>query len=143
MKRPGVVACFILLCGISTAHAQEAAPKPTSAGLSTEEQAKRGAAAYGANCSGCHGEKLLSIAPQFPNLSGRTFRTKWTGKTVAELFDFARNMMPPKAERSLGDQVYLDIVTYILSVNKFPAGGQPLIPDPQILKQIVISAPGR
>jgi hypothetical protein len=49
--------------------------------------------------------------------------------------------MPPKAEHSLSDQVYLDIVTYILKFNKVPAGDQELKPDLEILKQITIAAP--
>ena len=49
--------------------------------------------------------------------------------------------MPPKEEHSLSDQVYLDIVTYILKFNNVPAGDQELKPDPEILKQISIAAP--
>ena len=52
-----------------------------------------------------------------------------------------RNTMPPKKERSLDDQTYLDIVTYILRFNNIPAGNQKLEPDLQILQQIVISVP--
>jgi mono/diheme cytochrome c family protein len=141
MKSHGGLACFILICGIGMAQAQQAAPTSTSAGVFTEEQAQRGAAAYHANCAGCHGEKLQSIGPQFPSLAGRAFRSKWVGKTIGEKFDFARKMMPPKAERSLGDQVYLDIVTYILRFNKIPAGDRPLAPDLEILNRIEIAAP--
>jgi hypothetical protein len=65
----------------------------------------------------------------------------WVGKTVAEKFEVTRDTMPPKEERSLDDQVYLDIVTYILRFNKIPAGNQALTPDLRILKQIVISTP--
>jgi hypothetical protein len=49
--------------------------------------------------------------------------------------------MPPKEEHSLDDQVYLDIVTYILQFNKAPTGNQPLKADIQTLKQIKIAAP--
>jgi hypothetical protein len=49
--------------------------------------------------------------------------------------------MPPEEKHSLDDQLYLDIVTYILRFNKIPAGGRPLTPDIQVLKQIVIAAP--
>ena len=49
--------------------------------------------------------------------------------------------MPPKEEHSLSDQVYLDIVTYILKFNKVPAGDQELKPDLEILKQITVAAP--
>ena len=143
MDRCVTAACFVLLCGIGMAPAQEAAPKSSSAGVFTEEQAKRGELAYNANCAGCHGDKLLSIAPQFPSLAGRAFWTAWIGKTIGEKFDFVRNSMPPKAERSLGDQVYLNIVIYILRFNKIPAGDRPLTPDLELLKQIQIATPPR
>ena len=52
-----------------------------------------------------------------------------------------RDTMPPREVHSLDDQVYLDIVTYILSFNKVPAGNQRLVPDVEKLKQIVIAAP--
>ena len=48
--------------------------------------------------------------------------------------------MPPE-RNSLGDQVYLDIIAYILQFNKVPAGGQELKPDLSVLQQIVIPAP--
>ncbi len=143
MNRCFVAACFILFFGAGSVHAQERAPKSTAAGVFTEEQAKRGAAAYDANCAGCHGEKLLSLGPQFPSLAGRAFRTAWIGKTIGEKFEFVRKSMPPKAERSLGDQVYLDIVTYILRFNRIPAGDRPLTPDLEILNQIQIATPTR
>ena len=49
--------------------------------------------------------------------------------------------MPPEEKNSLGDQVYLDIIAYILQFNKVPAGGQELKPDLSVLQQIVIPAP--
>jgi len=52
-----------------------------------------------------------------------------------------RDTMPPREVHSLEDQVYLDIVAYILSFNKVPAGSQRLEPDLEKLKQIVIAAP--
>ena len=143
MKRRIFVSCFVLFCWMGAVHAQEGTSKSTSAGVFTEEQAQRGASAYNMKCSGCHGIKLLSIGPQFPSLAGRSFRTGWVGKTIAEKFEFARKMMPPKAGGSLEDQVYLDIVTHILRFNKIPAGNQSLTPDLELLRQIVIEAPSR
>jgi cytochrome c553 len=141
MKRYGVVVGFILFCGIGTAHAQDAGSKSTSAGVFTEEQAKDGAIAYNANCATCHGPQLRSGDREIPPLTDRAFQYTWVGKTIAEKFEVTRDTMPPGAVRSLDDQVYLDIVAYILRFNKIPAGNQRLVPDLQMLKQIVISAP--
>ena len=50
--------------------------------------------------------------------------------------------MPPREERSLTDQIYLDIVTFILRFNKVPAGATELKSDEQLLRQIKIGDPG-
>ena len=141
MKSSGAVAFIILFCGMCSAAAQDAASKSTSAGVFTEEQARRGGVAYNANCANCHGPELRSIDREIPNLSDKSFKFSWVGKTIAEKFELVRTTMPPKEERSLDDQVYLDIVAYILRFNKIPSGNQSLKPDLRILTQIVISAP--
>jgi len=140
MKKRGAVVGVILFGVTSLLHAQEAPPKSTSGGVFTEAQAKRGAAAYNANCASCHGSDLRSTDREFPSLTEGPFQS-WVGKTIAEKFEVTRDTMPPKEERSLDDQVYLDIVTYILRFNKIPPGNQELKPDLPILRQIVISAP--
>ena len=141
MKRLAAVACFILSCGSGTIQAQDAASMSTSAGVFTEEQAKQGAIAYNANCASCHGAQLRSTDREVPHLTDKSFQFNWVGKTIAEQFEATRDTMPPREVRSLDDQVYLDIVAYILWFNKMPAGNQRLEPDLQKLKQIVISAP--
>ena len=139
MRRCGTLASFILFCAIGAADAQET--RSPSTGVFTEEQARRGAVAYNANCASCHGSELRSTDREIPNLSDKSFKFSWVGKTIAEKFEIVRTTMPPKEERSLEDQVYLDIVAYILQFNKIPSGNQSLKPDLQILTQIVISAP--
>ena len=49
--------------------------------------------------------------------------------------------MPLGQPRSLDDQTYLDIVTYILQFNGIPSANQKLAPDIRALEQIVIAAP--
>ena len=130
-----------LICGTGVLLAQEPAPKSTTAGVFTDEQAKRGAAAYSANCAACHGAELRSSDREIPHLTEKSFKFGWIGKTIAERFEFIRETMPPKVEQKLPDQVYLDIVTYILRFNKIPSGDRPLKADVEILKQILIEAP--
>ena|SRR6476646_8349766 len=141
MRSSGAIASIILFCSICSATAQEAAPRSTSTGVFTADQAKNGATAYDANCATCHGAELRSTDREIPNLSDKSFKFSWVGKTIGEKFEMVRDTMPPKEEHSLDDQVYLDIVTYILQFNKAPTGNQPLKPDLQILKQITIAAP--
>jgi quinoprotein glucose dehydrogenase len=132
MSRRVSLASFLLFVLMSTAHAQ--------GGLYTEEQAKKGEAAYNSNCATCHGSELRSTDREVPHLSDRWFRSGWVGRTVAEKFETIRDTMPPREPHSLDDQVYLDIVAYILRFNKIPAGNQALTPDPA-LKQLVVPAP--
>jgi mono/diheme cytochrome c family protein len=139
MKIRAVIFLF-MLCGIAEGHAQPS-QRSTADGVFTEEQAKRGEVAYKANCAICHGAELRSTDREVPYLSDKGFKFSWIGKTIAEKFETARDTMPPREEHSLEDQVYLDIVTYILRFNKMPTGSQPLPLNPEALKQIVISEP--
>ena len=136
----GIIAIAIWFGGLGIAVSQDAL-RSSSTGVFSEEQAKKGNVAYNANCASCHGSDLISTDREFPSLTGGSFKFAWVGKTIGEKFDFIRNSMPPKEERSLGDQVYLDIVAYILRFNKVPAGSQTLKPDLEILNHIVIAAP--
>ena len=122
-------------------HASYGEPATTTAGVFTKEQAARGEAAYNKDCASCHGGDLKSTDREVPNLTGGPFDSGWVGKTVAEKFEVTRDTMPPRDERSLSNQVYLDIVTYILQFNKVPAGGMELKPDMDALKKIVIAKP--
>ena len=130
-----MLAIFVafLLSGIGIAQAQP--------GLFTEEQARRGEAAYDKHCATCHGSELRSGDREVTPLTDKAFKTGWVGKTVAEKFEVTRDTMPPEEKNSLGDQVYLDIVTYILKFNKVPAGGQELKPDLARLRQTLIPPP--
>jgi len=140
MTKPETMISMLLLCCLGTAHAQTTA-RSTSAGVFTAEQARRGEAAYQANCAACHGAELRSTDPEVPGLTDGQFTFNWQKKTIAEKFTIVRDTMPPNAGRSLPDETYLDIVTYILRFNKVPAGKEALPLDLDVLKQIVISAP--
>src|SRR5215467_6987506 len=139
MLTRAAVTSLLLLCGTSLVLAQET--KSTSIGVFTEEQAKKGEAAYQNRCASCHGTDLHSTEAEAPDLTEGAFKFGWQGKTIAERFDAIRKTMPPQRAGSLDDQTYLDIVTYILRFNNAPSGNQALQPDLDKLKQIVISAP--
>jgi S-disulfanyl-L-cysteine oxidoreductase SoxD len=48
--------------------------------------------------------------------------------------------MPYGQPATLSKQEYIDIIAYVLMVNGYPAGAQPLPLDPRILKRITIKA---
>jgi len=139
LKRAAIASLLLLLCGTSLLLGQET--KSTSTGVFTEEQAKKGEAAYQRVCASCHGTDLRSTEPEAPDLSEGAFKFGWQGKTIADRFETIRNTMPPGRRASLDDQTYLDIVTYILRFNNIPAGNQALQPNIDMLKQIIISVP--
>lgn len=140
MTPPNVIMIALLLGAMSQAAAQPAL-QSTASGVFTEEQAKRGESAYKEHCATCHGSDLRSTDREVPNLTDASFK-RWVGKSIAEKFEDTRDTMPPRDERSLPDQTYLDVITFILRFNKVPTGLQELKPDPSILKQIKIADPG-
>jgi mono/diheme cytochrome c family protein len=139
MLTRAAITSLLLLSGTSLLLAQET--KSTSTGVFTEEQAKKGEAAYQRVGASCHGADLHSTEPEAPDLTEGAFKFGWQGRTIAERFETIRNTMPPGRKASLDDQTYLDVVTYILRFNNIPAGNQTLQPDINMLKQIVISVP--
>lgn len=109
-----------------------------SSGVYTADQAKRGQTAYAEACSKCHLDDL-SGGKDSPPLVGDEFLKGWTGKTVGALFDEVRMTMPFDSPGRLSAEQYADILAYIFSSNKFPAGSQELAHDVAPLQKISIA----
>ena len=109
-------------------------------GVYTEAQAKRGATLYAEQCAACHGETLGGVADLFPALTGDPFIASWQGKSVGDLFDKISMTMPALDPGSLKPEQAADIVSYILSMSKYPAGNADLAAG-EPLKQIKIDPP--
>ena len=90
-------------------------------GVYTEEQAKRGEPIYRKECASCHGETLTG-GESSPPLTGGAFLANWNGLTVGDLFERIRKTMPQSAPGRLTRQQDSDILAFMLSANKFPAG---------------------
>lgn len=104
-----------------------AASRTTLDGVYSQEQADRGMAAYNRNCSGCHRPDLNGTGGA-PALHTNTFIENWREGYLSNLFHHIQTWMPPQDRKgTLPEQQYLDIMTYILSVNEFPAGSKELI----------------
>lgn len=105
----------------------------------TEEQVNEGKRSYNSACSTCHGNTLAN-GTMGPHLAGQVFDAKWKGKTVADLFTYSRDHMPPSRPHSLPDETYAAITAYILRMNGNEPGDQPLLTDPDALanQQILI-----
>jgi mono/diheme cytochrome c family protein len=108
-------------------------------GVYTLEQTRRGETFYGRECAKCHGTDL-SGADEVPALSGGAFLSNWDGLTVGDLSERVRISMPPNKQGVLSRQQIVDILSYLLNVNSFPAGKAELDPKTEQLKQIRIEA---
>ncbi|HUA84808.1 MAG TPA: cytochrome c [Bryobacteraceae bacterium] len=108
-------------------------------GVYTADQAKRGETAYNTNCASCHGDQLNG-GEMAPPLAGGEFMSNWNGLTVGDLYDRIRTTMPAGKPGSLSRETNVDIVSFILAFNKFPAGDQELPHSSEALKQIKLEA---
>jgi quinoprotein glucose dehydrogenase len=108
-------------------------------GVYTREQADRGQPLYKQYCATCHGEMLEGIE-MAPALVGGEFIDNWSGQTLGDLFERIRATMPRDKPGRLSREINADITAYMLSFNKFPAGGAELSHDTQVLKQIRLDA---
>ncbi len=142
----GVATIGTLCVGMATRatrvlRAQETAPTSRSVwdGVYTEEQAKRGEELYRKECASCHGDTLVGGGGAAP-LTGGAFLSNWNGLTVGDLFDRIRKTMPQGSLGKLSKQQDADILAYLLSFNKFPAGKTELQKQVEVLKEIRFEA---
>ena len=112
-------------------------------GVFTEAQAGRGRQIYFGACGLCHGRRLNG-APDDPDmvstppLARARFLRVWEGRSLATLLAYTRLTMPEDNPGSLGEQEYVDVVAYLLSMSRMPAGGDELPADSRSLAHIVI-----
>jgi quinoprotein glucose dehydrogenase len=117
-----------------TVHAQP----PTKSiwdGVYSEAQAARGKALYSQECASCHGGELTG-GEMAPPLAGGEFMAGWDGLTIGDLFERVRISMPQNSPGSLSGQQNADILAFMFSANKFPAGANEMPKEAGILKQI-------
>jgi mono/diheme cytochrome c family protein len=107
----------------------------------TEDQATRGKAEYETHCVGCHVKDLSGRdgGGEGPQLAGAAFTKKWDLQNLNQLYSEIKQRMPRDQPGTLSADAYLNIVTYILQSNKFPAGEEPLPADAASLGSIFIA----
>jgi S-disulfanyl-L-cysteine oxidoreductase SoxD len=110
--------------GGSVRLAAQAPPSSIWQGVYTAAQAERGKGVFSTACVRCHGADLSGTTA--PSLKGDRFMNAWGGETLTRLFEKIRDTMPPNFGTILGDATKLDIVTYILQSNGYPAGAKEL-----------------
>jgi S-disulfanyl-L-cysteine oxidoreductase SoxD len=116
---------LLAACGVAGILCGET-PKTVLDGVYTEAQAARGQAAYQRSCSRCHGAELDGGGQARP-LHTNLFLDVWREDYLSSLFQYMQTRMPPgSAENSLPEGDYVDILAYVLQVNKLPPGKQEL-----------------
>lgn len=124
----------------STLRAEQATTRSVLDGVYSEEQAKRGEEVYGHSCASCHGPALMGT-DMAPPLTGDAFMANWKDAPVSDIAEKIRLAMPSDDPGTLDQQQTADVVSYILSVSKYPAGQTELGTDVEVQKQIRIDPP--
>jgi S-disulfanyl-L-cysteine oxidoreductase SoxD len=88
-------------------------------GAFTEAQAARGKKEFDSACIRCHGADLNGVSA--PALKGDRFTQTFGNGSVDQLFAKIRDTMPPNFGTSISDEAKIDVVSYILQTNGFPA----------------------
>ena len=101
----------------------------------TVEQAKKGQSISVAQCESCHGERLAG-GEAAPPLTGDLFNSTWEGVPLSDLADRIRTTMPLDKPATLSRTQTADVLAYMLSLSKMPAGSAALAGDAAALAQI-------
>jgi len=97
-------------------------------GIYTEEQAEAGEELYAEHCLTCHDKKYFR-----PVLKARE------GQPLGVLYTVMSASMPETNPGALPRADYVDILAYILSLSRYPAGDTELDYRDGVLDEIVIS----
>jgi mono/diheme cytochrome c family protein len=106
-------------------------------GIFNASQVRRGRFAYNEHCAMCHGDELISADGYAPDMIGSSFASRWHGETMQARLERIHATMPAGRGGTLEQQMVLDIIAYILSVNGYPQGEGELVPG-EHLQHIVI-----
>ena len=106
-------------------------------GVYTAAQADRGKDLYVRHCSACHTLELAG--GEMTPLAGQDFLSHWEGKSIDDLLSLVQETMPQDAVGTLSRQTDVDILTFVLQSNNFPAGGVELKDSPE-LKGVIVKA---
>ncbi len=127
-----------LAIGLSIAASTVTAQTSSDSSRSTQDcifsvaQAQRGQRIFQQVCAECH---------QPAEFSESGYLNSWVGQSVGGLFDLIRRSMPYDNPGRLRPRQYVDVVSYILSINGLPAGDEEMKTDERALRQIRIDGP--
>jgi len=126
MRKAGLILAVAVIAAFGT-FARAQGSKTVDAGVYSDVQATRGAAAYDQICGRCHRADLGGA--DGPALKEDRFNRNFAGKDLRTLYGRMSTTMPRGAPGSLSEGAYLDILAYVLRENGFPAGSHELSVD--------------
>jgi alcohol dehydrogenase (cytochrome c) len=103
--------------------------RPTTVGVYTAAQAARGEEVFNRECSACHRADVYT---------GPNFGAKWSGRTLADVYQQMALAMPPANPGGLGPAAYASIIAFFMSRSATPEGQQELPSDPAVLRTIAV-----
>jgi cytochrome c len=128
-----------LLLSTSIAAVASSSQKTTKDGVYTKAQADKAAETYAKVCASCHDPaKVPEGKKPAPALTGTTFFDNWADRTVGELMTTIRLTMPNDGSMTLTADEAADLAAYILQMNKFPEGKEPLKNDDVGKKTVIV-----
>lgn len=154
IRFPRVAATLVFVLGAAvvatsacaSGNAREAAPPPEPApapapppppavaeGIFTDAQAGRGRSTFDEACSDCHTNS---------EFRGGAFQRNWGRRTVYSFYRTVRSTMPDDNPGGLDEQVYLDVVSYILRMNGHAPGSSELAADSPMRQVRIAPAQG-
>ena len=96
-------------------------------GVYTAAQAAQGEELFNRECSSCHQTNVYT---------GSNFGSRWSGQTLADVYQQYSLTMPPANPGGLTPASYASILAFFLSRSAHPEGAQPLPADPAVLRTI-------
>ena len=138
VRRSLITAGLALLVTTSVAIASSS-QKTTKDGVYTTAQADKIAETYGKVCANCHDPaKVPEGKKPAPPLVGDVWYDNWKDRTLGELMTTIRLTMPNDGSMTLTVEDAENLTAYILQLNKFPEGKEPLKND-DVGKKTVIT----
>ncbi len=119
-------AILTVLVGIGSS----AEPRTTIDAVYSKQQARGGEQLYKKHCLVCHDKKYFQPVLEV-----------WSGQSVGTLLQMMSATMPESDPGGLRDREYVDILAYIFSLSKLPAGEEPLENRGTALDEMVIATP--
>jgi mono/diheme cytochrome c family protein len=120
--------CLLLVLPVLALGAVAGAePRTTNDAVYSKDQAKIGEQLYKDNCLMCHDKKYFR--PVFKS---------WDGQSLGIMYTVMSASMPESNPGSLPLQDYVDILAYILSLNRYRAGDDVLSHENGALNEITI-----